>query len=189
MLIFVSAALIQTFLGLRILCLLGLATSMIVFYALIQGSGHLLYEAIAREKDAPHRSYYIVIPYCATLIGGITSNILFAHWAIVGYLVAGLGDAVGEPVGTRFGQHIYQVPWRGKIASTRSYEGSCAVFIVSLGAVIIGLILFKLELNSQSFLFSLMIAFISAVVEALSPHGWDNALMQIVPSFCAAALF
>jgi phytol kinase len=184
-LIFTSAAAIQAVSGLRTLCLFGGASSTIIFYAILRGDGHLLYEAMAREKDAPQRTYYIIAPYCATLIGGITSNAFFAEAALVGYLVAGLGDAIGEPVGTRFGKHSYRVPAFGGVQSTRSYEGSAAVFLVSLLAIIVAFnISPELELEGQSLFLIPGIALLSAIVEAISPHGWDNAVMQIVPSWC-----
>jgi hypothetical protein len=44
----------------------------------------MLYEAMARETDAPHRTHYIIVPYFATLIGGLASNILFGPVAVVG---------------------------------------------------------------------------------------------------------
>lgn len=186
---FTSAAAIQTVWGLRTLCLFGAAASAIIFYAILRGDDHLLYEAMAREKDVPRRTYYIIAPYFATLIGGVTSNIFFSQAAIVGYLVAGLGDAIGEPVGTRFGKHTYRVPSFGGVKSTRSYEGSTAVFLVSLLAIIVAFnISSELNRDNYSFLLFFSLALLSAVVEAISPHGWDNAVMQIVPSGCVAML-
>jgi phytol kinase len=188
-LIFTSAAAIQSIWGLRTLCLFGGATSTIILYAILRGDGHLLYEAMAREKDAPHRTYYIIAPYCATLIGGVTSNAFFGEAALVGYLVAGLGDAIGEPVGTRFGKHPYRVPSFRGVQSTRSYEGSAAVLCVSLLAIIVSFnISPHLNFPGQSWLIFFGLALISAIAEAISPHGWDNAVMQILPSWCVAML-
>jgi phytol kinase len=98
-LIFTSVVIIQMVWDTSTVCLFGGTCTLVIFYAVRKGAGNLLYEAIARENDEPHRTYYIVIPYFATLIGGLASNILFGHIAVVGYLVAGLGDAAGEPVG------------------------------------------------------------------------------------------
>jgi phytol kinase len=163
---------------------------MVIFYALLVGDGHLLYEAIAREKDAPHRTYYILAPYLATFLGGVTSNILFGEAALVGYLVTGFGDAIGEPVGTRFGKHPYRVPSLfTNVPATRSYEGSTAVFVVSLVAIILAFNVSPgLKGNEHSLLVFPGLALLSAGVEAIAPHGWDNALMQIVPSWCVSML-
>jgi phytol kinase len=186
-LIFTSAAVIQSVWGLRTLCLFGTATSGVIFYAILRGKSHLLYEAMAREKDAPRRTYYIIAPYCATLIGGVTSNALFGEVALVGYLVTGLGDAIGEPIGTRFGKHTYRVPSFAGVKSTRSYEGSAAVFLVSLLAIIIAFhISPALKGNGHSIFLFLGLTLLSTVLEAISPHGWDNAVLQIFPSGCTA---
>lgn len=184
-LIFTNATGIQVFFGLKTLCLFGAATSGVILYALLKGDGHLLYEAMAREKDAPHRSYYIIAPYAATFLGGVFSNVFFGYAALVGYLVTGLGDAIGEPVGTRFGKHRYCAPsFFAKVPSTRSYEGSLAVFLVSLLAGIAAFTLSpELEAPQYRLLFFIGLAACSALVEALSPHGWDNAAMQLVPAF------
>ena len=138
---------------------------------------------MAREKDAPHKTYYIVAPYLATLIGGLASNILCGGFAVFGYLVAGMGDAVGEPVGTRFGKHTYTVPSFRKVIAFRSYEGSTAVFAVCMLAIALGYILLNIPLDASGrILIVVLVAFVCAVAEAVSPHGWDNATMQIVPS-------
>ena len=51
------------------------STVIVVLWALVGGAGHPHYEALAREKDAPHRTWYIVVPYLATLAGGLTVNL------------------------------------------------------------------------------------------------------------------
>jgi phytol kinase len=188
-LIFTSSTGIQVLWGLRTLYLFGAATSVVILYAVLRGDGHLLYEAMAREKDAPHRTYYIIAPYLATLLGGVTSNIFFGNAALVGYLVAGLGDAVGEPIGTRFGKHPYRVLSFGGVPSTRSYEGSTAVFLMSLLAIVIAFgVSPDLRFEPRHlFQFPLLALFV-AVLEAISPHGWDNAIMQIAPSWCVSFL-
>lgn len=183
-LIFMSAAGIDLTWGLSGVFLLGAATSLVILYALIRGNGHLLYEAMAREKDAPYRTYYIIAPYFATLVGGLSANLLFGHAAFFGYLVTGIGDAIGEPVGVRFGRHIYRAPSLSKVKSFRSLEGSAAVFLSSVAMLVLGVLI-----NPQFGLTSALVwkipllALICAIIEAVSPHGWDNATMQILPAF------
>ncbi|GMV92354.1 MAG: hypothetical protein AMXMBFR82_21320 [Candidatus Hydrogenedentota bacterium] len=181
--IFFTAGVLQVVGGTRAVCLFGAMTTVVIAFALLRGGGDMVYEAIAREKDAPHRTHYIVVPYIATLIGGILSTIWFGPAALAGFLVTGVGDAIGEPVGTRFGQHTYRVPALRGVTCTRSWEGSCAVFAVSAVAVFVSLLLLGHEPGFvRAALLAVAIGFASAVCEALSPHGWDNATMQIVPS-------
>jgi phytol kinase len=188
-LIFTSAAVLSQIGGLAIVFLFGAMTTLVIAYALVQGEGHFLYEAMAREKDAPHRTYYIVVPYFATLIGGIVSNMLVGQIAVVGYLVCGLGDAAGEPIGTRWGKHTYAPPTFSSFKSTRSYEGSFGVFLVSCIAVIISVSLLpQLHFSLKTFAMIPLVGFASMLLEAVSPHGWDNATMQIAPSLMALVL-
>jgi phytol kinase len=185
-LIFGSVALIQWLWGTQIVCLFGGMTTLVVFYAVFRGPGNMLYEAMAREKDEPHRTHYIVVAYFATLIGGLASNIMFGEIAVIGYLVTGFGDAIGEPVGTRFGKHTYRAPSFTSVEPTRSYEGSLAVLVACMLAVVLGIALCPaLDLTARSLLLVPVLGVACAVGEAVSPHGWDNTTMLIVPSLLA----
>jgi hypothetical protein len=46
-------------------------------------------------------------------------------------------------------------------------------------------ILPDLNFTRKSFVLIPLLGLASAGVEAVSPHGWDNATMQIIPSFLA----
>ena len=185
-LVFMSVVIIQLIWGTEAVCLFGGMCTLVIFYAIWKGPGSPLFEAMARDKDEPHRTYYIVVPYFATLIGGLASNILFGPMAVVGYLVTGLGDAIGEPVGARFGKHTYSVPSLASVKAVRSLEGSAAVFVISVAAITAAIsILPELNFTARSFALIPLIGLVSAGIEAISPHGWDNATMQIIPSFLA----
>jgi len=189
-LIFGTVALLQWVTDTSIVCLFGGMTTLVVFYAVYRGSGHILYEAMARERDQPHSTLYIIIPYFATLIGGLTSNIAFGSLAVIGYLVTGLGDAVGEPVGTKFGKHTYRTPSLSSVKSIRSLEGSAAVLLTSFIAILIGIALSPdLQFNQSYWLTVPLLATICAGIEAISPHGWDNLTLQVFPVWLAVLLF
>ena len=184
--IFLSVALVHLYWGLLGVCVVGTMTSLIVAYALIRGEGHPLFEAISRPEDRPHRSYYVVVPYLATLVGGVMANIFFGPAALVGYLVAGLGDAAGEPVGTRWGKHRYAVRLYRSSAS-KSIEGSLAVLGGSLLALLIAVPQWH---QDPALLMGLSaIAMGCMFIEALSPRGWDNTAMQLAPAFFVSILF
>ena len=188
-LIFGSVVVVHWIWGTSGVCLFGSMTTLVIAYALIRGSGHFMYEAMAREKDEPRRTHYVVVPYFATLIGGLISNIFFPHTVVFGYLVAGLGDAIAEPVGTRFGKHTYRVPAIHGVRSVRSLEGSSSVLIVSV-LVLIACLAFSPQfvLSGKSLFIVVLIAMISTLVEAVSPHGWDNTTMQVVPALLGSIL-
>jgi len=187
-LIFISAVFVQVLGGFWAVCVFGLMVSLVVGLAVVRGQGDPLYEALAREHDGPHRTYYIVVPYFATLIGGMASNILFGPLAMVGYLVGGLGDAAGEPAGLRWGRHRYTIS-AGRDDVTKTLEGSLAVMAASVVALLIGVAISpELNFNVRVAIVVPVIAIICTVVEAFSPRGWDNAPMQIVPTVLAAIL-
>jgi len=187
-LIFTTVAVLEWRLGTPAVCLFGAACTVAVFTAIWLGPGSLLYEAIARPKDAPHRTLFVVVPYFATLIGGVASNLAFGPVAVAGYLVTGLGDAIGEPVGTMFGAHRYRVRSLSSVPATRTLEGSAAVFLMSAAALLVAAgVSPEITLGHFAVGKVLAIAAASAVVEAVSPHGWDNLTMQIIPSALAWA--
>ncbi|MFO7693421.1 MAG: hypothetical protein R6V57_10085 [Vicinamibacterales bacterium] len=187
-LIFSTVALLEWRLGTPSVCLFGAACTVAVFTAIGLGPGSLLYEAIARPNDAPHRTHFVVVPYLATLVGGLASNLAFGPAAVAGYLVTGLGDAIGEPVGTMFGKHVYRVRSLSSVPATRSLEGSAAVFVMSAIALLLAAAASpQIALPGAGVAKVLIIAAASALVEAASPHGWDNLTMQFVPSALAWA--
>jgi len=185
-LIFTTVALLEWRMGTPAVCLFGAACTVAVFTALWLGPGSLLYEAMARPKDAPHRTLFVVVPYFATLIGGLASNLAFGPVALAGYLVTGLGDAIGEPVGTMFGTHVYRVRSLSSVPATRSLEGSAAVFLMSAVALVLAAAVSpQITLTGFGLAKVLAVAAASALVEAVSPHGWDNLTMQVIPSALA----
>jgi len=117
-------------------------------------------------------------------------NFFFGPNAIFGYLATGFGDAIGEPVGTRFGRHQYKVPSFGGVKAFRTIDGSAAVFIVCIFAISAGFALLPNPvLNLKNLTFIPVLSLVCTLTEALSPHGWDNATMQFVPSFFVSSLF
>jgi len=187
-LIFTSAVFVQVLGGFWAVCVFGTMVTLVVGFAVVRGRGHRLYEALAREQDRPNRTYYIIIPYFATLIGGMTSNVFFGPLAMVGYLVGGLGDAAGEPAGVRWGRHRYRFSVGGRLV-TKTFEGSLAVLATSVVALCIGVAISpQLHFDTHSVIALPLIALVCTLVEAFSPRGWDNVPMQIVPTVLAAIL-
>lgn len=184
--IFISAYFYQKYIGLSGVFVLGWAVTVVLVYACFKGSDNRLYEALAREKDAPHRTKYIVYSYLATFVGGVLSNVLFGKFAVVGYAIAGIADAVAEPIGTRYGKHFYSVfSFDKQKIAIRSWEGSVGVLVASF-FVFIGT-LSGFDLSCNVWMISIVFALLCAVTEALSPSGFDNLLLQLVGSFLAYA--
>jgi phytol kinase len=165
----------------------GIVATLLVIYTVIKGDGFPLYEALARPADAPHRTLFVIVPLITTALGGITTNALFANYAYVGYLVCGWGDAVGEPVGSRWGKHKYSVPSMAGVRAQRSLEGSFAVFLIGSIAAGIGLLAAGLAANTAIW-GGLACGAAGAIVEAGSTHGLDNFTTQVAAAATAAWL-
>ena len=164
----------------------GSIAALAVLFATARGDGFPFYEAMARPSDAPHRTLFVLVPLLTTALGGVVDNLLFADFATVGYLVAGWGDAVGEPVGTRWGRHRYRVPSLAGVAATRSIEGSAAV--LACGALAATLVLLAWgHAPATAVGVGIACGAAGAVVEAFSTHGLDNLTVQVAAS--AAAYF
>lgn len=171
---------------------LGAIGGLFLLITIVKGEGFILYEGIAREEDAPDRTYYLVVPFLATAAAGLLSIFFFKEWAIVGFFVAGWGDAAGEPIGTRFGKHKVSLPFFGRTNFTRSLEGSIGVFVVSMIAAGVALGL-SYDYHNLSVLGIILIAFpvalVAMVTEFFSPHGADNFTVQLFAAMTAAGIF
>lgn len=177
--IFSSVTVIGSVGGLKAVTTFGGVAGLYILLTIYLGEGHPFYEAIARKQDAPHRTYYILVPFCATAAGGLVSNGLFGEAALVGYIVTGWGDAVGEPFGVRFGRHKYRVPTMAKVVCYRSYEGSAAVGTAAiLGAILV--MAFSMEASLWLALSGgILVGLVVMAVESVSPHGSDNFTTQV----------
>lgn len=176
--IFTMASVVHLVWHLPGVTVLGLVMSAIVLYAVYRGDGFPLYEALARPSDAPHRTLFIIVPLVTTMLGGIVTNTFFPRFAYIGYLVCGWGDAVGEPVGSRWGRHKYRVPSLSGVPAVRSLEGSLAVFVVGSIAAIVGLDALG-HLTMHAAAVGIACGLAGAVVEAISNHGIDNFTTQV----------
>ena len=165
----------------------GIVATLLIIYAVGRAEGFGLYEALARPADAPHRTLFIIVPLVTTALGGIATNSFFPAYAYVGYLVCGWGDAVGEPVGSRWGKHQYRVPSLAGVPAQRSIEGSAAVFIVGSVAAVIGLIAGGL-ITPTALAVGVACGAAGALVEAFSTHGLDNFTTQVAAAAVAGLL-
>ena len=182
--IFTMATLLQWRYGIGVVLIFGFLVSFVVLFAIYKGDGFGFYEALARDSDRPHRRLYIILPLITTALGGLVSNLLFGPLAFVGYLVCGWGDAVGEPVGAAWGKNVYRVPSLTGLYSTRSLQGSLAVFIVSSIAAYTALYLSGLDMFHLVWV-SLLCGMAAALVEAVSAHGLDNFTIQVAATAVA----
>ncbi len=182
--IFTGAGLVQIAWGLPGVVLYGTVVSAMVLFAVARGDGFPFYEAMARDTDRPRRSLFIVVPMITTAVGGLASNVLVGGFASVGYLACGWGDAVGEPIGARWGRHRYRVPSLGGVKAERSLEGSAGVLLVGSVASALALAGLGFSPGTAAAVGALCGAG-GALVEAFSNHGLDNFTIQVAASLLA----
>ncbi|HEX6588715.1 MAG TPA: hypothetical protein VF039_06810 [Longimicrobiales bacterium] len=185
--IFTMAVAVHVVFGAPGVAVYGSIVAAAVVYATMRGDGFPFFEAMARPTDAPHRAVFVIVPLVTTALGGVLSNLLFADFAVVGYLVAGWGDAVGEPVGTRWGRHRYRVPSLAGVKATRSIEGSGAVLLCGAAAATIVLLLRGYDVPT-ALAVGVACGLAGAAVEAISTHGLDNLTVQLAAAATAHLL-
>lgn len=186
-LIFTTASFLQITYGLPAVVIFGTVTSLFVLSAVVKGETSPFYCALARPGDAPRQKLFILVPLLTTALGGVLANLFFGTFASIGYLVGGWGDAIGEPVGSRWGRHRYKVPSLAGVKATRSLEGSSAVFLVGSMVAIFGFMALGISFP-QALLFGLACGAGGMLVEAISSHGLDNLTIQLAASGIAFAL-
>lgn len=179
-LIFTTAGIAGISGGFEAVQVFGTAVGIILVFAVIRGYKSKLFAAVARPGDKPYEKFYVIIPFLMTVLGGMTSNILFGKYALIGYITAGWGDAAGEPAGTLWGKHRYRIPTFTGIRCYRTVEGSIAVFIASFtGCLLVSLIGFHLPFPPIIYI-SLITALITMIVEAFTFHSIDNLTIQVI---------
>lgn len=188
-LIFSLACAIGAASGFEAVQVFGAAVALVVIHAVWRGYDSRLFAAVARPSDRPFERFYVVVPLLMTALGGMLSNILFGGFALVGYIATGWGDAVGEPVGTRWGKHRYRVPTFTGIVAYRSLEGSLAVCLASwIGCGLVLLLALDVSIFRALWI-SLVLSWITTLVEAISFHSVDNLTIQIAASGGCASIF
>ncbi len=185
--IFTMASAVQVRWGLPGTVVFGSVVALLVLLAVARGEGFPFYEAIARPTDEPHRTLFILVPLATTAAGGLAASLLFPGAGHIGYLVAGWGDAVGEPVGSRWGRHRYTVPSLVGVRATRSIEGSAAVLLLGALAAFLGLWLGGLA-PGRALAVGAACGGVGAAVESVSSHGLDNFTVQLAAAGTAFLL-
>ncbi|HSJ33061.1 MAG TPA: hypothetical protein VK933_16590 [Longimicrobiales bacterium] len=186
-LILSAATLVHLRWGLPGTVVYGTTVALMVVATVWRGDGFAFYEALARPSDAPRRTLFILVPLLTTALGGVIANLLFPAWAFIGYAAVAWGDAIGEPVGTRWGRHRYRVPSIGGVSATRSIEGSTAVLLASAAACAIALGFAGVD-GWTGLRVAAVVGLVTAMVEAISHHGMDNLTIQVVAAGAAALM-
>ena len=138
------------------------------------------FAAIDRPNDQPLTlawlSTSIIATWCVIIVWYAWMGPESWPYIFVALFISGVGDALAEPIGIKFGRNKYNVRaiWTDKIY-TRSIEGSICVFLSGVVAVTIAGQLYYSFAYSAQFLWSLMLMpIVATIAEAKSPHTWDQ---------------
>lgn len=184
-LIFSGAGALRYFGSIAMVAVYGSWVALTVLLSVRRGSRSSLFQALARPEDQDARGFNVLLSTLSTALGGVAAHLLLGKLALVSYLVTGCGDALGEPIGIRFGRH--PLPLRLPGLGRRTWEGSAAVFCASALSAALALNLCGVSLERLS-LAAFMVAAVATLTEALSPRGSDNFTIQIAVALTLLAL-
>lgn len=208
------------FMILGLLCLLLILASLI--WPLRQKITFLnvVFTSINRPEDAPHTLKWLTTEAITTTViiicfgiyfegalgyGGsqyenivfrkITNSILFSGLLLIPVFASGLGDAMAEIVGKKWGRiHYRTFAIFTKKKYSRTLEGSAAMFITTLlcGLGIVGYMHLAVShlphyynheqaLSIPKFFWEavILLPVTMTLAEALSPHTWDNPFLYL----------
>lgn len=179
--VFTGAVPAQLWLGFWGVVVYGTILASLVALGAFRGERASIYRGLARETDWEGRRRMLLVPLAMTALGGLLSVLLVGHFAAVGYLVCGWGDASGELVGKGWGRRRYTPFFSREGTPSRTYEGSLAVLAAgSLGGwAALALLGYPLL---QAILVGIFAGLVGAFAEGVSGGATDNFWVQLLPS-------
>ena len=133
--------------------------------------------SINRDEDRPFTILWFILQISAVTLIETPMTIWFAkinkfHLFWVPVFASGLGDGLAEIVGKKYGKNKYKVYalFTNRIYE-RSIEGSLCVYFFTIIGILIGYNYY----NTLQLVFTLIcLPILTTLVEAYSPHTWDN---------------
>lgn len=134
-----------------------------------------------RDRDNPNSKFFFFLPFLTFNIAIALSTTIFPFNIIrVAFFTVAIADGLAEPIGLFFGKNnTYKVKdfiW--KRYNTKSIAGSFLVFFASF-LICLGFFLIEGVSFFNSVIISIAYGIWIAVVEALSPRGFDNMLLVL----------
>lgn len=131
----------------------------------------------AMERDGSKKDlgtvYYAVSLFVLSVV--TFSQGFNPYIGALGILVMGYGDGLAAVIGSKYGNHKITVH-----NSTKSLEGSVTMFITSFITIFILLSIFD---DYYKLAVSLILAVVSAILELVTPEGFDNITVPLGTSF------
>jgi dolichol kinase len=128
-------------------------------------------EAVKTMTRTGDRRELLKGPLFFTIVMDLLGTIWFYNPAAItamGFL--GWGDGAAPVIGKRYGKHKY------KILSEKSVEGSLGFLIFGFAGAVLFNLLLNGTVNWELIFYS---AFVTVIVEAISPANWDNIFIPV----------
>ncbi|HEY8189537.1 MAG TPA: hypothetical protein VIF12_02550 [Micavibrio sp.] len=154
-----------------------------------------VFASISRPEDEPYTLPWLATEAIATtlviliflpVIDYFFDHILadrnvFYAMMLIPIFASGVGDALAEIVGKRWGRHHYTTrSIFGNRIYARSLEGSAMVFSTTLAVALIVAASFNFHLPDFFWKAFILLPITLTLAEAKAPHTWDNPLMYFV---------
>merc|ERR1719469_62979 len=140
------------------------------------------FSSVERTEDRPFALNWLLMQLtAATMVETPMLIWMLRHkkgkLIFIPFFAVSLGDGLAEPVGKLWGKHKYQVSALfTKRKFTRSYEGSACVYLFTVVSILICMS----DMNWKEILLCLLtIPLACTVIEAKSPHTFDNHFMYL----------
>ncbi len=146
------------------------------------------YEAIGEEAEEKLNRSYLQGPfhYCVSITFLISLFAIIGFWEdqiylpIAGILIMIISDTLASVVGKKYGKIKINFSWTG---TTRSLEGSLVflvtAFLLSFFSFYVFGFLDKTLSIESVFLYSVVTAIVSTLIELVSPSTWDDLTVPI----------
>lgn len=127
----------------------------------------------AMERDGSQRDLGTVYYALSLLILSLITfkNNDLSYIGALGILIMGYGDGFAAIIGQNFGKHKFKI-----LNKNKSIEGSLTMFLFSF---MVSIIILHIFYPVNILLFSFILAFLSTILELLSPLGLDNLTVPL----------
>ena len=96
----------------------------------------------------------------------------------IGILAMSYGDGFASIIGIKYGKKKYNI-----FGDEKSYVGSFAMFVFTFITIIVAILFYDISITTNLIMILLFIAFIAAIIEGLTPKGFDNLSVPFVAAF------
>jgi len=96
----------------------------------------------------------------------------------IGILAMSYGDGFASLLGVKFGKRKYKV-----FGDEKSYIGSAAMFLFTFISILIAVFYYNITFTGLVLVVLVLIAFISTLIEGITPKGVDNLTVPFVAAF------